>query len=327
MTNTVAMRQIAGRARPEAAASSAPASQKPLKPESKLDAWLRDRYQVPKNVGLKIIVALLGQNRPTFLGAVAEALERPVERHCGAAAVSDDLAAKDARDMAQLGNVHPQCARQIIDALCAHPLAIIGVLNDLFPVPTDWQAEIDRLRQHHDFAGKYHRFLQRSAMSSDEDSGRETCPTSKAEREIAAENEMTVGQVRRAIREFKERSRAATARPAATQLAAPPSIDATAWPTEKWNTSLEKILAKKHGIITFLRNVWEPFIEKTGTVVTRDILAAHDADAEQALTRYLNRHEMPKGISILYPEEVAKIVSTRPELVQAVLQQHRAPTE
>ena len=73
--------------------------------------------------------------------------------------------------------------------------------------------------------------------------------------------------------------------------------------------------------------MWEPFIEKTGTVVTRDILAAHDADAEQALTRYLNRHEMPKGISILYPEEVAKIVSTRPELVQAVLQQHRAPTE
>ena len=118
MTETVAMRQIAGRGRPEAPENNAPASQKPLKPELKLDAGLRDRYQVPKNVGLKIIVALLGQNRPALLRAVAEALERPVERHCGAMAVSDDLAAKDAHDMAQLGNVHPQCARQIIDALC-----------------------------------------------------------------------------------------------------------------------------------------------------------------------------------------------------------------
>ena len=197
MTDTVAMRQIVGSARPEAPESSSPASQKPLKPESKLDAGLRDRYQVPKNVGLKIIVALLGQNRPALLRAVAEALECPVERDCGAAAVSDDLAAKDARDMAQLGNVHPQCARQIIVALCAHPLAIIGVLNDLFPAPTDWQAEIDRLRQYPDFAGKDHCYLQRSAMGSAADSGRETCLTSKAEREIAAQNDMTVGQMRR----------------------------------------------------------------------------------------------------------------------------------
>ena len=94
------------------------------------------------------------------------------------------------------------------------------------------------------------------------------------------------------------------------------------WPTAKWKDAPEKILGKKRGIITFLKQEWEPFIQNTGTVVTRDMLASHDREAEQALTRHLETHEFPEGISIIYPERLMRIASERPELLRAMLGVH-----
>jgi hypothetical protein len=81
------------------------------------------------------------------------------------------------------------------------------------------------------------------------------------------------------------------------------AVVAPEWPTKKWKDAPEKILGKKRGIITFLKREWEPFIQITGEVVTRDVLAAHDREAEAALARYVENHSMPKGISILFLRE------------------------
>jgi hypothetical protein len=94
---------------------------------------------------------------------------------------------------------------------------------------------------------------------------------------------------------------------------------AVEWPSEKWKDAPEKILGKKRGIITFLKREWEPFIENTGMVVTRDILAARDREAEQALTRHLETHDFPEEISIIYPERLMTIAVERPELLRALL--------
>ena len=53
--------------------------------------------------------------------------------------------------------------------------------------------------------------------------------------------------------------------------------------------------------------------------MTQDTLAAHDEDAERAFSRHLATHEFPKGISIVYPRHVAKIIERRPDLVRVVL--------
>jgi hypothetical protein len=94
------------------------------------------------------------------------------------------------------------------------------------------------------------------------------------------------------------------------------------WPIAKWKDASEKILGKKWGIITFLKREWEPFIHNTGNVITRDILASHDPEAEQALTRHLETHEFPEGISIIYPERLMRIAAERPELLRAMLGVH-----
>ena len=94
---------------------------------------------------------------------------------------------------------------------------------------------------------------------------------------------------------------------------------ALAWPSKKWKDAAEKILGKKRGIVTFLEREWEPFIQKSGQVVTRDILAMHDSDAEQALTRHLETHDFPEGISIIYPKRLMNLASERPDLVRAAL--------
>jgi tetratricopeptide (TPR) repeat protein len=112
-------------------------------------------------------------------------------------------------------------------------------------------------------------------------------------------------------------ARAVTARPETAPAASPEPAPAPAWPDKKWKDAPEKVFGKKLGIVTFLKREWEPFIQRSGQVVTRDILAMHDPDAEEALSRHLERHEFPKGISIIYPKYLAKIASERPELVRA----------
>jgi hypothetical protein len=104
--------------------------------------------------------------------------------------------------------------------------------------------------------------------------------------------------------------------------AEPPKLAAMEWPTAKWKDATEKILGKKRGIITFLEREWEPFIQNTGKVVTRDILASHDPDAEQALTRHLETHEFPEKISIIYPERLMQLAAERPELLRALFSVH-----
>ena len=96
----------------------------------------------------------------------------------------------------------------------------------------------------------------------------------------------------------KKPPRPVAAAPAAALPPAPP-----AWPTAQWKNAPEKIRGKKGGIITFLKREWEPFIQNTGEVVTRDVLAAHDREAEAALTRYVENHAMPEDISILFLRE------------------------
>jgi len=111
----------------------------------------------------------------------------------------------------------------------------------------------------------------------------------------------------------------ATPVPPAPNVVAESNAPALAWPTAKWKDAPEKILGKKRGIVTFLKREWEPFIKASGRVVTRDDLALHDADAEQAFSRHLDTHEFPAGISIVYPKHLAKAVAKRPDLVRAAL--------
>jgi hypothetical protein len=101
----------------------------------------------------------------------------------------------------------------------------------------------------------------------------------------------------------KHKTTARAKKPPRPAAAAPNAAVPPAWPTAKWKDAPEKIRGKKGGIITFLKREWEPFIQNTGEVVTRDVLAAHDREAEAALTRYVENHAMPKGISILFLRE------------------------
>lgn len=103
------------------------------------------------------------------------------------------------------------------------------------------------------------------------------------------------------------------------EVATPASADGLPWPTNKWKDSDEKIRGKKRGIIIFLQREWEPFIQKTGQIITRDILALHDPEAEQAFKKYLDKHEFPEGISIIYPKQFLRLALKRPELTRAVL--------
>jgi hypothetical protein len=132
------------------------------------------------------------------------------------------------------------------------------------------------------------------------------------------------GEVAAAILRERENKDRAAAEPRPVQLddaatettTSKPSAGLT-WPTAKWIGSSEKILGKKRGILTFLKREWEPFIQHSGQVVTRDILAMHDGDAEAAFTRYLETHDFPDGISIVYPKQLMKLVGNRPDLVRA----------
>jgi hypothetical protein len=112
-----------------------------------------------------------------------------------------------------------------------------------------------------------------------------------------------------------------TARATATPQA--PASVAPEWPSEKWETSPEKAFRKQHAIVAYLRRVWKPFIENTGAAVTREILSLKDADAEYALTRYLEKHDMPKDVPILYPKELEKVSAERPVLLRSDLSQER----
>jgi hypothetical protein len=121
-----------------------------------------------------------------------------------------------------------------------------------------------------------------------------------------------------AAKAARETTSPATADPRPDAAAPTPGNDLE-WPSEKWKDSPEKIRGRKNGIVNFLKREWEPFIKASGTVVTQDTLAAHDVDAERALSRHLETHDFPKGLSIVYPKHFVKIIEGRPDLVRAAL--------
>jgi hypothetical protein len=94
-----------------------------------------------------------------------------------------------------------------------------------------------------------------------------------------------------------------------------------AWPTEKWKGSPEELSRKQHAIFVFLRRVWNPFIEETGALVTRQMLRDCDPDAGIAVrnalrTRQGTRHKpsMPPDIRIVLTRDVKKAARERPIL-------------
>jgi hypothetical protein len=133
-------------------------------------------------------------------------------------------------------------------------------------------------------------------------------------------SESALETLRQASASARETTDRATAEPRPeTAVPTATTTPAVAWPSEKWKNASEKIRGKKRGIVTFLQREWEPFIQKSGQVVTRDILAMHDPDAEQALTRHLETHDFPEGISIVYPKRLMKLASERPDHVRRAL--------
>lgn len=131
------------------------------------------------------------------------------------------------------------------------------------------------------------------------------------------ESGLTFAQLKTAITSFKAENAPAVPQDKAMTQG---GVAAPTWPSEKWETSSENTgvgARKAHKIIAYMRRVWKPFIEETGAVVTRDILKIKDREAESALTRYLERHPMPKDLLILYPEELKEISADRPTLFRS----------
>ena len=112
----------------------------------KLDSILRRDYGVPAGVGRKLIDALQGEHRAAMLRAVNTLLAQPAESSCPGNTVPQELAAKHARCMARLGNVPPEQAGRVIDALQSHPEGIINaILNLLMPMTFDREARLNKL--------------------------------------------------------------------------------------------------------------------------------------------------------------------------------------
>ncbi len=90
-----------------------------------------------------------------------------------------------------------------------------------------------------------------------------------------------------------------------------------AWPTEKWKGSPEELSRKPRAIFAFLRRVWNPFIEETGALVTRQMLFDHDIDAGIALRNALRKRSgarekptMPRDIRIVLTRELRKLLGS-----------------
>jgi hypothetical protein len=109
-----------------------------------------------------------------------------------------------------------------------------------------------------------------------------------AERELAKRRGLTLAQYHAALSRF-------------TQSAS--EVEPAVWPSEKWKRSQE-----------FLRRVWKPFIEATGAVVTRRILAEIDPAAAAALTSALRSSPMPADIGIIATKDLKRDAVKRPAI-------------
>src|SRR5271166_6405886 len=93
-----------------------------------------------------------------------------------------------------------------------------------------------------------------------------------------------------------------------------PAAAAPVWPSEKWEASPERGSRKQHAIFVFLRRVWKPFIEETGAVVTRRILAEVDGPAAAAVKSALRSSPMPDDIRIVATKDLKNQTATRPRM-------------
>ena len=92
---------------------------------------------------------------------------------------------------------------------------------------------------------------------------------------------------------------------------------APAWPSEKWKGSPEYGSRKQGALFAFLRRVWKPFIEKTGAVVTRVMLAEIDPPAAAALKSALRAApSMPPDIGIIATRELKNTATRGPKVFQ-----------
>jgi tetratricopeptide (TPR) repeat protein len=113
---------------------------------------------------------------------------------------------------------------------------------------------------------------------------------------------------------------------AAKETTTPKPSDGPAWPTEKWKGSPEELSRKIFAIVAFLRRVWKPFIEETGALVTRKVLADRDPKAALALKGFLRAHDMPRDIRILSDQKLKEyILSERPVLLPATSPDNNIP--
>jgi hypothetical protein len=138
------------------------------------------------------------------------------------------------------------------------------------------------------------------------------CGTSKADaRQMLLDCKGRVAQETTSATGAKLRS------PAREESPPPVAVAAPAWPSEKWETSRERGSRKQHAIFGFLRRVWKPFIDETGAVVTRRILAEVDGPAAAAVKSALRSGPMPDDIRIVATKDLKNHAATRPGIFSA----------
>ncbi|HSZ12365.1 MAG TPA: hypothetical protein VK759_09320 [Rhizomicrobium sp.] len=113
--------------------------------------------------------------------------------------------------------------------------------------------------------------------------------------------------VRKVIRDYVA-AKNETAAPAAPAATAP----TLAWPSEKWETSPEKMGRKLHAIEAYMRRVWKPFVEETGAVVTFAMLKKIDKKGGEAWASYVGTHGAVADIPIVSTKKLARNVADRP---------------